>query len=243
MTTGFWVISLRSLLRHWRLALVLMVVAIWTPGSIFVKGPKNPFGVMVSVPTHQRVVALTIDNGPNPRSTEKILSLLLAFHARATFFVLGSQAEKYPHLTQLIVKDGMELGNYTYGHINLTQHSLAQDVADLRRTNRIIQQLTHHTPQWLRPPYGAYSTKVLHAAAQCGLHLVLWTPPFAPKDNQDPSQFMSNVIRHLAPGDIIPLSESGPRVGEEMIALTILLHDLKTLGYRSVTVSALAKMH
>jgi peptidoglycan/xylan/chitin deacetylase (PgdA/CDA1 family) len=228
------------------MALVLAIVAVWSPWSVFVQGPDvgaPPFGVMVLVPTHQRAVALTFDDGPSPRTTTKILSLLMSFHDQATFFILGSQAAKYPKLTQLIVKDGMELGNHTYGHINLTQHSLTQDVADLTRTNHIIQQLTHRTPHWLRPPYGAYSTKVLHAAAECGLHLVLWTPGFVPVENQDPSQLVSNVVKHLAPGEIIPLPESGPRVAEEMGALFILLHDLKTLGYRSVTVSALARMH
>jgi peptidoglycan/xylan/chitin deacetylase (PgdA/CDA1 family) len=137
----------------------------------------------------------------------------------------------------------MELRNNTYGHITLAQHSLSKDVADLARTNRIIQQFTHHAPHWLRPPYGAYSTKVLHAAAQCGLHLVLWTPEFAPIANQVPSRLMSNVVKHLAPGEIIPLSEAGSRAGEEMVVLTVLLQDLKTLGYHSVTLSALAKMH
>src|SRR5205814_9355683 len=66
--------------------------------------------------TTQPEVWITIDDGPSPDHTAKILDLLERFNARATFFVVGTRAEEYPHLVTEILSRGHEIANHTYTH-------------------------------------------------------------------------------------------------------------------------------
>lgn len=213
-------------------------------GQVSRRGGQNPM-VTWYVNTRQRAVALTFDDGPSPLITPEILALLKKYHDRATFFVLGQKALKYPRLLKTEVQDGMEVGNHTFGHINLTQYSTAVDYGDLMRTRQIIWRIVHTTPLVMRPPYGAYSPGVLQAAAQAGERVVLWSSAENSPDhtNSSVSAMVFRIIHNLRPGDIVLFHDgNGGGRWETVAALAIILKDLKSLGYQCVTVSQLLKM-
>jgi peptidoglycan-N-acetylglucosamine deacetylase len=101
-------------------------------------------------------VALTFDDGPNPRTTPRILDTLREHDARATFFVVGSQVEKHPDLLRRIVEDGHAIGNHTYGHANLSRLSTTQMRDELQRTQEAVDKALgyHYEMKMMRPPYG-----------------------------------------------------------------------------------------
>jgi len=101
-------------------------------------------------------VALTFDDGPDPRTTPRILATLREHDVKATFFVVGSQVEKHPDLLRQIVEDGNAIGNHTYDHANLSKLSTKQMRDELERTQEAVDKALgyHYEMKIMRPPYG-----------------------------------------------------------------------------------------
>lgn len=106
-------------------------------------------------------VALTFDDGPG-RYTQQVLDALTKHGAKATFFVIGTQIERFPELVKAEVADGMELGNHTWDHANLTRLTPAQQREELRRVDASLSSLVGVSTRFMRPPGGAltHSEKV-----------------------------------------------------------------------------------
>ncbi|OLZ09700.1 polysaccharide deacetylase family protein [Sulfobacillus thermosulfidooxidans] len=247
--TGFFTLSVRRLWRHWKLVLSVMLLLIgmgeWHRSqAASARGGNNPH-ITWYVQTHQKVVALTFDDGPWESSTPEILHILKHYHAVATFFVVGEQVVRHPQIVRQEIKDKMEVGNHTYAHINLVRHSYAEDVADLEQANRAIKQATGITPSLLRTPYGTYNRTVLKAASALHLHLVMWSWTEDTRDWSNPGveTIVSRVLSHIQPGDIVLFHDGGSDRKQTIEALPIILKDLRLRGYRFVTVSQLMKMH
>src|SRR5438094_816978 len=106
-------------------------------------------------PSPGRRVALTFDDGPDPRWTPKIAAILRRNHVPATFFVIGSEAARHPDLVRLLVRDGNELGNHTFTHVALANGSGWQRRLQLDLTEATIAGITGHYTRLVRPPYSA----------------------------------------------------------------------------------------
>ena len=106
--------------------------------------------------TSGRRIALTFDDGPDPRSTPRILDSLREHDLKATFFVLGRQVKERPGLLRRIVKEGHIIGNHTYNHTDMSDLSQKRMRLELRRTQEAVDEaLGYHDPMVLmRPPYG-----------------------------------------------------------------------------------------
>ncbi|MDP9291573.1 MAG: polysaccharide deacetylase family protein, partial [Verrucomicrobiota bacterium] len=102
-------------------------------------------------------VALTFDDGPDPKWTPQVLDILKERKIHAAFFLLGNQAEQYPGLVERIVAEGHEIGNHTYTHPNLAEISPQQTRLELNATQRLIESLTGRSTTLFRPPYNADS--------------------------------------------------------------------------------------
>jgi len=101
-------------------------------------------------------IALTFDDGPDPRTTPRILDLLREHDLKATFFVLGRQVKERPGLLRRIVKEGHTIGNHTYNHTDMSGLSQKRMRLELRRTQEAVDNALgyHHPMVLMRPPYG-----------------------------------------------------------------------------------------
>ena len=133
------------------------------------------FGPVIWRTNSARKLALTFDDGPNPKITPELLDLLDRFHARATFFVIGRFAGECPELLTEIVRRGHTVGNHTANHPNLFWRSARQIREELRQCNEAISAATGATPTWFRPPFGMRNPWVISEAQAMGLSTVLWT--------------------------------------------------------------------
>lgn len=144
-------------------------------------------------------IALTFDDGPGG-PTGELLDILDANNARATFFVLGQQAERNPDMIKRIHNSGHTVGNHTYDHPNLEQLSLADAAGQMSRTNDIIESITGTHPGIARAPYGAVNGEL---AASLGMPFIGWS--LDPQDwlHRDAARVCNTVLDGAHAGGIV----------------------------------------
>ncbi|MBE2204198.1 MAG: glycosyltransferase [Chthoniobacterales bacterium] len=186
-------------------------------------------------------VALTFDDGPDPDWTPAILDILKAHHISATFFVVGSEAERYPELVQRIVAEGHEIGNHTFTHSNLAEAPAPLVKLELNATQRLIESLTGRSTTLFRPPYNANSRPKnpgellpIEIAQSLGYMTVLENVD--PRDWQRPSKetLVDLVKTELPHGNILLLHDGGGDRSSTVEALPGILAYLKERGDRVV---------
>jgi peptidoglycan/xylan/chitin deacetylase (PgdA/CDA1 family) len=140
--------------------------AMW-PGS-------RIFGQALIAPRKPGELALTFDDGPNPRWTPRLLDELANHGIKATFFLLGSRAEAEPELVRRIAAAGHSIGNHSWSHPNLALASADRVLAELMRTSASIENAIGAPVRFFRPPFGARRPAVLRIARRLGMTPVLW---------------------------------------------------------------------
>ncbi|MEQ1473385.1 MAG: polysaccharide deacetylase family protein [Candidatus Acidiferrum sp.] len=133
------------------------------------------FGPIVWRTNSPRKLAITFDDGPNPKITPELLDLLAAHKARATFFVIGRFARECPELVGEIARRGHVVANHTENHVNLFWRSAAQIRRELQQCDEAISAATGAAPRWFRPPFGMRNPWVISEARAQKLDTVLWT--------------------------------------------------------------------
>lgn len=188
-------------------------------------------------------VALTFDDGPHPRFTPEILRLLKAHEARATFFVLGRQAARYPHLIKQLVKSGHEVGNHSYSHPRFPAAHRQAWAREIEHTELELELSDCPDCGLFRPPYSDYNQGLVRFLANLRYRLVLWSVDAADWREPDPLAIAANVLSRVKPGAIV-IMHDGDETGEAdrgptLEALGLILPLLKARGYDCVTVSEL----
>jgi peptidoglycan-N-acetylglucosamine deacetylase len=193
----------------------------------------------VSIEPGEKYVALTFDDGPDPNVTPRILKVLEAHDVQATFFMLGSQAEKYPTVAKDVAKAGHEIGNHTDHHKDLTKIGKEQMMEEVQASSRKIMSATGQAPAVLRPPYGAINQEVETIAHDNGSSLVLWSVDSLDWKNKNAAAINRVVQQEIAPGAIILLHDVHSTTAD---ALPALLTTLEKEGYHFLTVSQLQSL-
>lgn len=194
-------------------------------------GSSNPAEVDVTAP----MVALTFDDGPNPQTTERILNVLQENYSKATFFVVGTNAEKYPDTLKAIFGAGNEIGNHSFNHVNLTELNTEGVEEQINKVDRAVKKATGENTTVIRPPYGAYDDNLLN---QLGVPVVLWDLDTKDWDSRNAQMIVDNVLSNVKDGDIILMHDIYESTAE---AVEILVPKLKEQGFLVVTVSEMAR--
>jgi peptidoglycan/xylan/chitin deacetylase (PgdA/CDA1 family) len=121
----------------------------------------------------ENLCALTFDDGPS-LFTMNLLDQLNEHGIPATFFLVGSMAEKYPDIVRRIAREGHEVGNHTWNHHNLRRLTPERKLEEISRTHELLVGLGAN-PAYVRPPYGAYDKATVEIADSLGLAVVLWS--------------------------------------------------------------------
>lgn len=196
-------------------------------------------GVVFRVDTGERVIALTIDDAPHPEVTPRILPVLRAHGARATFFIIGSHAEAHPELVDAIRSDGHELANHLFtDHLSaaLTDEEFTDE---LQRTDRLIQPLG--SPRWCRPGSGVITRRIAGIMRRNGYTPVAATAypvDLRTRVGLTVRQFLANV----RPGAVLVLHDGGPQRRDTIEVLEQVLPRLDALGYRATTLGELSRL-
>jgi peptidoglycan-N-acetylglucosamine deacetylase len=197
------------------------------------------------IPTKEKVIALTFDDGPSSTYTPQILDVLKQHNAKATFFVVGSRVIEQPDIIKREIVDGHELANHTYNHPNFRGLTEEEIRKELRKTKQTIFDLTGFSPHLFRPPGGFYNETIINAAYQEGYIVVMWSWHQDTYDWKQPgvSNIVKKVLSNARNGDIILFHDYGGDRRQTIEALKQILPELKKRGYQFVTVSEMLQMH
>lgn len=193
------------------------------------------------VPTTHKVVALTIDDGPNPETTPKILQILKEKQAKVTFFVLGANAAVNKELVKQAAKDGHEIGSHAYSHNFLSKMPPAQYEAEMDKANQLIRELASE-PAVFRPPGGAWSDAIALAALARGQTTILWSVDSGDWRRLPVNQVVNTVLKNVKPGSIVLLHDGQPALPTPE-AVGIIIDTLREKGFEFVTVSELMQYY
>jgi cellulose synthase/poly-beta-1,6-N-acetylglucosamine synthase-like glycosyltransferase/peptidoglycan/xylan/chitin deacetylase (PgdA/CDA1 family) len=198
-------------------------------------------------PPPGRRIALTFDDGPDPRWTPRIAAILRRAHVPATFFVIGSEAARHPDLVRMLAQDGNELGNHTFTHVALSNGAGWQRRLQLDLTEAVIVGITGHYTRLVRPPYSATPDAVTRQderdlAALAGRRYLIVLANYDGEDWRRPG--VAEIVRHTSPpgttGGIVMLHDGGGNRSQTVAALERLIPRLRARGFRFVTISELA---
>lgn len=186
--------------------------------------------------TAQREVWLTIDDGPDPVDTPRILALLAAHGAHATFFVIGENARRHPELVRAIVAAGHEVAHHTQTH-PLAMFWCASPARVRRELDEGLAALSAASvrPTRFRPPVGIKNLWLAQALRSRGLVCIGWSARGLERAGPDAAAVAARTTRDLAPGAVLLMHE-GPRVPAaiRVTAIRAVLEGLRSAGYRCV---------
>jgi peptidoglycan/xylan/chitin deacetylase (PgdA/CDA1 family) len=163
--------------------------AMW-PGS-------RVFGPAMRAPRNAEELALTFDDGPNPRWTPQLLDLLARHEVRATFFLIGQYAAAQPELVRRMQAEGHLIGNHTWTHPNLAVTGVEKTREELSRTSGELESITGAAVAYFRPPFGARRPATLRIARELGMTPVLWnaiTPDWTAASSEQVTPKMAKII-------------------------------------------------
>ncbi|WP_438481784.1 polysaccharide deacetylase family protein [Oleiharenicola lentus] len=203
---------------------------------LLVPGAQGLVRVYRSFATKHREVWLTIDDGPDPEDTPRVLSLLKEHHARATFFVIGQRAEEHPELIRAMMDAGHEVAHHTHTHPLATFWCASP--ARLKREIMPPLELFLRMgmkPRWFRSPAGMNNFWLQRELDDRGLHCVGWSVRGLECASRSAEEVVERVTRQVSPGSIILLHE-GPNVPPKLrlSALQGVLEHLRAEDYACV---------
>ncbi|MCE2696966.1 MAG: polysaccharide deacetylase family protein [Nostocales cyanobacterium LE14-WE4] len=190
----------------------------------------------------EKVIALTIDDGPWPKTTAEMLDILKRNNVKATFFWVGSALQENPEIAKRVVAEGHAIGNHTWHHWYRKMDE-ATAKSEIEKTNELIYKTTGVKTSFFRPP-GGYLNNGLAAYAKSQKNsVVMWSVTSADTDPRAKYQvFVKNVIRDAKPGAIVLMHDGGGNRERTVKALPAIVSGLKQQGYRFVTVPELLEM-
>lgn len=179
----------------------------------------------------RRAIALTFDDGPHPRDTPRVLDALARHNVQATFFLIGRNAERYPHLVKEIHRNGHQLALHCYRHLPFPLERPSTLRKGLDHTRSVLAEICDLPPEAIchvRPPYGFFTTRTAFMLNERGYRLVIWNS--MPFHWMQPAHWtIRQILDEVVPGSVIVLHDGkghGTKVAQILDAIIPRLKEL-----------------
>lgn len=189
--------------------------------------------ILWRVPTDERVLYITFDDGPTKIVTLPLLAVLARFDAKATWFMLGRQAERHPALVHTVIEAGHTIGNHSYSHPGGWSTLAAVMEAEFVRTTAVLEHFTQERLRLLRPPYGHFTRPMRRWCKANQQRCTMWD--IGPGDylpSATPALIAHRILRAVRPGAILVLHDNPNSERVTPVALTHVLTHLQAEGWR-----------
>jgi peptidoglycan/xylan/chitin deacetylase (PgdA/CDA1 family) len=199
--------------------------------------------VLGELPRDGRRVSLTFDDGPNPEATPRILDALAKHNVKATFFILGTHAERWPELVHRVLSEGHQIGNHGYFHRKLHLKSPAYVKRDIILGKRAIERAGAPAPKFFRAPHGFRSPWVTSIASSLGERTIGWSLGVWDSDRPGVQAIVDRTLHGARPGSILLLHDgdgynaNGDRM-QTAKAVPQIITGLRDRGFEFVTLPA-----
>ncbi len=236
--------ALAAMPQRWPLAAATLVgnhvllagAGLWPASRLL--GPN--LSRLPAAAAHRGEVALTLDDGPDPRVTPAVLDELDRHGARASFFCIGRRAEAHPEVTAEVARRGHHVENHSYSHPNAFSLYLpAAQRREIRRGQEALRRAAGTLPRFFRAPAGFRNLWLERELAAAGLCLASWTRRGFDTVSRDPRRIARRLLANLRAGDVLLLHDGAgarDRHGAPVVleALRRLLDELAARGLRAV---------
>lgn len=175
-------------------------------------------------------VSLTFDDGPSPRWTPRVLEVLARYEVRATFFVVGVEAERHPDLVRAIVAAGHRVEGHTWDHHALTGIDEATFAHQVDHTNARLAALTGQPVTCVRPPGGAVDDTTRARLAARGLGVAMWSHDTRDWTRPGVDAIVFRATADLEDGAVVILHDGGGDRSQTVAALPIIIERARTAG-------------
>ena len=179
------------------------------------------------IPTAQKEIFLSFDDGPHPRITPMVLDMLATHGAKASFFCIGDRVKRFPGIYQRIVDEGHAIGNHTFHHLNGWKTNDAEYLTNITEAAFFIDS------RLFRPPYGRIKGSQARAIVAKGFKTIMWTVLSGDYDAKlNPAQCANRVLKNIEPGFIFLFHDAEKAEKNMLFALEKLLEASKLQGFR-----------
>ena len=192
----------------------------------------------------KKLVGLTFDDGPYPPFTQELVAVLEEKQVKATFFVVGNNAAKFPDVVKLVESKGHEVALHAGEHKDFLKLNGSELTGNISSGKKVLEELTGKPVKYMRPPHGFRDWAVMEEASKAGLTVINWS--VIPRDWTNPGakEIADRVCKDVFPGAIVLLHDgdapSQTASREQTVEATALIIDeLRKQGYNFVTVSQL----
>lgn len=204
---------------------------------MFVKTPsiiKHTFSNYVwSIPSHEKEIFLTFDDGPTPRITEQVLDILNQFNAKATFFCIGKNIVTNPKIFERIQIDGHGIGNHTNDHIKGWKTSTDDYIDSVLKTEKILaSEIKTQNSKLFRPPYGQIKPSQSRILRKLGYKIIMWDVlSYDWETSYKEEKILKNVLDNTVSGSIVVFHDSHKASKNILYALPKFLDFFSKKGY------------
>ncbi len=177
------------------------------------------------IPTYEKVVYLSFDDGPIPELTPWVLDLLDQYNAKASFFCVGENVKKYPGLYDRIIEEGHSIGNHTENHLNGWKTDNTPYMHNIKSCSKRMET------NLFRPPYGKLKPKQVNAISK-DYNIIMWdvlSGDFDPNISQE--DCYDNVMNNIGPGSIVVFHDNLKAEENLKFVLPKVLEELSQAGY------------
>jgi len=210
------------------------------------KQTADPGETFYFVPNAKKMIALTFDDGPNGAATERILDSLGKYNVKASFFLVGANAERHPQIVKRIMAEGHLIGNHTYQHSRFDLITTPEIERDVAGGAAAIENITGRKPLWMRPPFGINGTGLDEVCRKQGCAIVGWSLDANDWNPHPVEDLVDAIVEQVTSGDIILLHDGfetriNPDRQATVAAVPLIVDKLQKAGFTFVTLPDLLK--
>ena len=185
-------------------------------------------------------IAITFDDGVDPRITPKVLNMLDNYGAKATFFIIGEKAKTYPELVKDIARRGHSIGNHSYYHrVTFPLQSRDDITSEIARCNETLAEILGNKPILFRPPFGETNPMIATAVKRNGLTSIGWSIRSLDTLGQPIEKVTNRVVSRISKGKVILLHDNREKAD---VLLENILQQITLKGLKCVTINELFKL-
>ena len=203
-------------------------------------------GTVFHIPTSQKKVVLTFDDGPSPIWTPKILDELKKENVKATFFMIGHHVVKYPQIARRVVAEGHTIGNHGYAHSVMLYYTEAEIEEEIKYTEHVIREITGYTTKFFRPPKSWLRKSIKEKINRLGYDIILWSLNSKDWVRFNHKRIVGFITGRIKNGDILLFHDSGNVFSQEggdrnqtVKSMSLLIRKLREKGFEIVPLQEL----